>query len=111
MESSNKRIKFRNYVPHDEKLLSKRIEENNDNAVGIDTIVSPSELLKQEIEAALKVKDDEEAAIIAPKKPNWDLKNQVAERLEKLQRRTQRAIVDLLREKIAKENEEVNLEQ
>ena len=109
MDNPNKRVKFRNYVPHDEKLLNKRIEE--DSKIATEDVISPSELLKREIEAALKAKDDEEAAIIAPKKPNWDLKNQVADRLERLQRRTQRAIVDLLREKIAKENDENNLNQ
>lgn len=33
---------------------------------------------------------------IAPKKPNWDLRRDVAKKLEKLERRTQRAIVELM---------------
>jgi len=33
---------------------------------------------------------------LAPKKPNWDLKRDVAKKLEKLDRRTQRAIAELL---------------
>lgn len=35
---------------------------------------------------------------IAPKKPNWDLRRDVAKQLEKLERRTQRAIVQLLQQ-------------
>lgn len=38
--------------------------------------------------------------VIAPKKPNWDLKRDVAPRLDVLERRTQRAIADLLRERV-----------
>lgn len=33
---------------------------------------------------------------IAPKKPNWDLRRDVAKKLEKLERRTHRAIVELM---------------
>ena len=33
---------------------------------------------------------------LAPKKPNWDLKRDTAKKLDKLERRTQRAIYDLL---------------
>eukprot|EP00898_Chlorokybus_atmophyticus_P005309 jgi/Chlat1/577/Chrsp103S01007 len=35
---------------------------------------------------------------LAPKKPNWDLKRDVAQKLEKLERRTQRAMIALMRE-------------
>ncbi len=35
---------------------------------------------------------------VAPKKPNWDLRRDVAKKLEKLERRTQRAIVQLLQQ-------------
>ena len=35
---------------------------------------------------------------VAPKKPNWDLRRDVAKQLEKLERRTQRAIVQLLQQ-------------
>lgn len=37
---------------------------------------------------------------IVPKKPNWDLKNQISGKMAKLNRKTQRAIVDMLRDKI-----------
>ena len=35
---------------------------------------------------------------VAPKKPNWDLRRDVAKKLEKLERRTQRAIIELLQQ-------------
>ena len=35
---------------------------------------------------------------LAPRKPDWDLKRDVAKKLEKLERRTQRAIAQLIRE-------------
>ena len=38
---------------------------------------------------------------IVPKKINWDLKRHAEHKVEKLRKRTQRAIVDILREKLA----------
>jgi coiled-coil domain-containing protein 12 len=37
---------------------------------------------------------------IAPKKINWDLKRDISEKLEKLERRTQKAIVRILKERL-----------
>jgi len=96
-----KKIKFRNYIPHDATLLKLLEIDQKEKSVEI----TPSELLKREIEAAIEEQQNEEDGTIAPKKPNWDLKNQVAGRMTKLQRRTQRAIVDILREKMAQEDE------
>ncbi|KAK3271952.1 hypothetical protein CYMTET_19724 [Cymbomonas tetramitiformis] len=43
--------------------------------------------------------DGEEAIMsVAPKKANWDLRRDVAKKLEKLERRTQRAMVELMQE-------------
>uniref|UniRef100_A0A915B8K0 Coiled-coil domain-containing protein 12 n=1 Tax=Parascaris univalens TaxID=6257 RepID=A0A915B8K0_PARUN len=38
---------------------------------------------------------------LAPRKVDWDLKRDVAERMEKLERRTQRAIAELIRRRLA----------
>ena len=35
---------------------------------------------------------------VAPKKANWDLRRDVAKKLEKLERRTQRALVAIMQE-------------
>jgi coiled-coil domain-containing protein 12 len=37
---------------------------------------------------------------LAPKKPNWDLKRDVEKKLEKLDRRTQRAIYEIIRQRL-----------
>jgi coiled-coil domain-containing protein 12 len=40
---------------------------------------------------------------VAPKKPNWDLKRDVQKKLDKLERKTQRAIIELLKERLERE--------
>ena len=47
---------------------------------------------------------------MAPRKPDWDLKRDSAKKLEKLERRTQRAIAELIRERL-KEGGEKDLAQ
>jgi len=37
---------------------------------------------------------------LAPRKPDWDLKRDVAKKLAKLEKRTQRAIAVLIRERL-----------
>ena len=41
---------------------------------------------------------------LAPKKPDWDLKRAIAPKLEKLEKRTQKAIAELIRERLKKED-------
>ncbi len=42
---------------------------------------------------------------LAPKKPTWDLKRDVQKKLDKLERRTQRAIAELVAERLRQQNE------
>lgn len=42
-------------------------------------------------------KDDDEDVLLAPKRANWDIERDLAPMLKKLERRTQRAIVEILR--------------
>jgi len=37
---------------------------------------------------------------IAPKKANWDLKRDIAQKMERLENRTQRAVVEMMRERL-----------
>ena len=37
---------------------------------------------------------------LAPRKPDWDLKRDVDKKLEKLERRTQKAIAELIRDRL-----------
>ena len=41
---------------------------------------------------------------LAPRKPDWDLKRDIAPKLEKLERRTQKAIAELIRERLKEED-------
>ena len=41
---------------------------------------------------------------LAPRKPDWDLKRDIAPKLEKLERRTQRAIAELIRQRLQEED-------
>lgn len=40
---------------------------------------------------------------MAPRKPDWDLKRDAAKKLERLEKRTQRAIAELIRERLKSE--------
>jgi coiled-coil domain-containing protein 12 len=44
---------------------------------------------------------------LAPRKPDWDLKRDVAKKLERLDRRTQKAIAELIRERLKKGQEDL----
>lgn len=48
--------------------------------------------------------DELDLMSLAPRKPDWDLKRDVAPKLEKLERRTQRAIAELIRERLKQED-------
>lgn len=44
---------------------------------------------------------------LAPRKPDWDVKRDVAKKLERLDRRTQKAIAELIRERLKKGQEDL----
>lgn len=46
------------------------------------------------------VVDDIDISTLAPRKPDWDLKRDVAKKFEKLERRTQKAIAELIRDRL-----------
>lgn len=46
--------------------------------------------------------DEIDIVNLAPRKPDWDLKRDVSKKLEKLERRTQKAIAELIRERLKK---------
>lgn len=80
-------VRFRSYIPRDDQLMSKKLP--------------PAPLPKfEEPVAAQPILDalEDPVTAIAPRKPNWDLRRDVAKRLAKLERRTQRAMIHLMRE-------------
>ncbi|CAN6809464.1 unnamed protein product [Brassica oleracea] len=88
VEEDGPAMKFRNYVPQDKELQ--------------DGKVAPPELPKFEdpvaaLPPAVEKKEDP-FVNIAPKKPNWDLRRDVQKKLDKLERRTQKAMYKLMEE-------------
>lgn len=79
-------MKFRNYVPHDKHLQEGKL--------------APAVLPK--FEDPVSVPEPEEKPKedpflnIAPKKPNWDLRRDVQKKLDKLEKRTQKALYQLM---------------
>ncbi|XVF75578.1 hypothetical protein PTKIN_Ptkin13bG0198300 [Pterospermum kingtungense] len=87
-EEDNPSMRFRNYVPHDKQLQEGKV----------DPPVLPK--FKDPVAAAPPPSEDKEDPFvnIAPKKPNWDLRRYVQKKLDKLERRTQKAIYKLMEE-------------
>ena len=92
--TDQKPLKFRNYQPYDTSLVIVQAGE----VVADDHKNVGEDVLKRE----LALINSEEVNVV-PKKANWDLKSQVAGNLDKLKRRTQRAIVDILRDRLREE--------
>ncbi|XP_073295260.1 uncharacterized protein [Primulina huaijiensis] len=82
----NVTMQFRNYLPHDKQLQEGK--------------VTPPVLPKFEdpVLAAPPPEEKTEDPFlnIAPKKPNWDLRRDVQKKLDKLERRTQKAMLILM---------------
>nr|XP_055238183.1 coiled-coil domain-containing protein 12 isoform X2 [Gorilla gorilla gorilla] len=87
----HRELRLRNYVPEDEDLKKRRVPQAKPVAV--------EEKVKEQLEAAKPepVIEEVDLANLAPRKPDWDLKRDVAKKLEKLKKRTQRAIAELIR--------------
>ena len=91
IEIQKKKIKFRNYQPK-EILLENKIKEEEKKV----------ERTRNEniIQKELKRYQKEELNFI-PRNFNFDIKNILEKRIKKLNKRTQKIIIDLLREKLA----------
>jgi coiled-coil domain-containing protein 12 len=106
-KETKKALYFRNYAPNDNSLqqdedessapASKRprTDENSKSA-----LQEALDKAKQDISSTTKNND---MTTLAPKKINWDLKRDISDKLAKLERRTQKAIVELLKERLEKE--------
>lgn len=51
--------------------------------------------------------DQLDVTSLAPRKPDWDLKRDISKRMDKLERLTQRAIAELIRERLKERNEDL----
>lgn len=54
-----------------------------------------NDIVEVDLEKTIGVEPAEVIAKVAPKKPNWDIRREIAGRLAKLERKTQRAIAEL----------------
>ncbi|XP_050192866.1 coiled-coil domain-containing protein 12 [Myiozetetes cayanensis] len=97
----HKEIKLRNYEPEDEELKKRKLPPGKPASV--------EDTVKEQLEAAKPepIIDEVDLANLAPRKPDWDLKRDVSKKLEKLERRTQRAIAELIRERLKGQEEEL----
>nr|XP_043634169.1 coiled-coil domain-containing protein 12-like [Erigeron canadensis]XP_043634170.1 coiled-coil domain-containing protein 12-like [Erigeron canadensis]XP_043634171.1 coiled-coil domain-containing protein 12-like [Erigeron canadensis] len=85
-EDNDVNVKFRNYLPHDKQLQEGKL--------------APPQLPKFEdpvaSEPPVEEKKEDPFLNIAPKKPNWDLRRDVQKKLDKLEKRTQKAIFQVM---------------
>ncbi|XP_053915859.1 coiled-coil domain-containing protein 12 isoform X1 [Cuculus canorus] len=97
----HKELKLRNYEPEDEELKKRKVPQAKPASV--------EEKVKEQLEAAKlePIIDEVDLTNLAPRKPDWDLKRDVAKKLEKLEKRTQRAIAELIRERLRGQEEEL----
>ncbi|KAG2219290.1 hypothetical protein INT45_011305 [Circinella minor] len=104
-ESGSDSLKFRSYTPTDENLKQQTQIVTPDD-IG-ETVESQTKDFTKEALAAAAEQEKEEVDLInlQPKKPNWDLKRDVEKKLEKLDRRTQRAILEIIRQRLSGEND------
>ncbi|KPJ08877.1 Coiled-coil domain-containing protein 12 [Papilio machaon] len=94
--------KFRSYRPQDETLQEAKLDDAQP-AVVDNEVKDLLEAGKEKV-----VLQDLDISSLAPRKPDWDLKRDVAKKLEKLERRTQKAIAELIWERL-KDGAEDNL--
>jgi coiled-coil domain-containing protein 12 len=96
------RPKFRSYRPQDDTLKENMLPDAKPGDV-------EAEVKDQLGSANVKKCVIEELDItnLAPRKPDWDLKRDVAKKLERLERRTQKAIAELIRERLKKGQEDL----
>jgi len=90
---------FRSYKPTDDAL--------KENTLPNPDTVEVSEHVKDQLDAGkpAPIIEEVDLASLAPRKPDWDLKRDVSKKLEKLEKRTQRAIAELIRERLQGEKD------
>ena len=104
-ETAASRVNFRNYTPADDRL-DPSAEPSPKKAKTVET--KEKSVLEKALEEAkaeipnLQGRGDDLVAM-APKKINWDLKRDIQPKLDKLEKRTQKAIVEMLRDRLEKE--------
>ncbi|XP_972150.2 coiled-coil domain-containing protein 12 [Tribolium castaneum] len=86
--------KFRSYRPQDKNLNEHLVTKRE----SIDVRNEVKDLL--DLAKGEMVIDQLDISSLAPRQPDWDLKRDVEKKLEKLAKRTQKAMAELIREKL-----------
>ncbi|CAD6992508.1 coiled-coil domain-containing protein 12 isoform X2 [Ceratitis capitata] len=87
---------FRSYKPQNENTEGEILEQEPSGDIE-KAVEGQLELLRQPM-----IIDEIDIANLAPRKPDWDLKRDVAKKFERLERRTQKAIAELIRDRLKK---------
>ncbi|PAV84729.1 hypothetical protein WR25_02875 [Diploscapter pachys] len=94
-KSRTEEKEFRNYQPISDKVAK------------FEGGLRQLDMVEQEISEHLRDAEDMrpiesvDLTTLAPKKIDWDLKRDIEEKMQKLERRTQRAIANIIRERLA----------
>lgn len=109
-----KKLKFRNYLPESEELAPNFVPpplpelQAPPPALAADEDDTPAapapapSAFDAELER-IRADEPEGALNVVPRDPNWDLKRDLEPRAEILRKRTQKAIVEILRERLKAE--------
>jgi coiled-coil domain-containing protein 12 len=103
-------LKFRNYTqvlanaqpPPDERPAPKKVKTNEDKDVKINEPTILEKALEKARHEAASV-SEQQRSTSEKKKINWDLKRDIKPKLDRLEKRTQKAIVSLLKERLENE--------
>ena len=85
---------FRSYKPVNDDLAENALDPAEPSAIE-DEIQDVLSSAKE-----TTIIDELDFMNLAPRKPDWDLKRDIAKKLEKLERRTDRAIGEIIRERL-----------
>ncbi|XP_053289210.1 coiled-coil domain-containing protein 12 [Pleuronectes platessa] len=101
VEEKHRELKLRNYTPEDEELKERQVPKAKPASV--------EDKVKDQLEAANPepIIEEVDLANLAPRKPDWDLKRDVAKKLGRLSRRTQRTIAELIRDRLRGSEDEL----
>ncbi|KAK8795730.1 hypothetical protein WA158_000386 [Blastocystis sp. Blastoise] len=91
------KIIFRNYIPSDQEMKKD---------IAPLPIIPKQATFDEEIKQIKEQKKDDNLLNFVAKKPDWDLKRNIQSRLDILEKRTQKVIVQMLKEKIAEMGED-----
>ena len=96
-------LKFRNYMPVDERLKSCVLPQPD--------LINVVEEIELKLQKAMEENRTRDVLNLAPRKANWDLKRDLEKKMQLLEGRTQRAIVQLVRQKLQAQGDTQSLEK